>query len=171
MAQLGSGADPLDVINSQRRGMRRMVIYLAITMIVPLTWHQFDSVGGRLRAALPIDARSAVDEWRAVVKTAELASPNAPPAAAATPAAGPGAAGTKISPRRVEEWLRQAPASNTPPADPRCVDDFNGWDYVCTYGPDPAQPWLRVKMGVRASPDGIVQATPAMFLWASLPRP
>jgi hypothetical protein len=146
--------------------MRRIVFWLAITTILPLAWRLSGSDGRRLFAAVNFKAMAA--EAREVMKTVELASPNAPPA---PPAASPGAAVTTVSPRMVEDWLRQAPASKTPPTGLRCVDGATGWNFVCAYGLDPAQPWLRVKIGVRVSPDGIEQATPAAFLWAALPHP
>ncbi len=169
MAKRRSETYPLDVINSQRRAWRHLVIGLVIAGVLPLAWRLSGSDGKRLLATINFTSMAA--EARGVMNTVELASPPAPPGPPAPLGASPGAAVTTISPRRVEEWLRQAPASKTPPKGLRCVDGAQGWNFVCAYGLDPAQPWLRVKIGIRVSPHGIVQATPAVFLWAALPNP
>jgi hypothetical protein len=65
----------------------------------------------------------------------------------------------RMSAHALEQLLRSAPASNRAPRDVRCTPGQNGWDYVCTYQTDLPPPRSRLRIGVRVSSNGILQAS------------
>lgn len=77
----------------------------------------------------------------------------------------------KMSAHALEQLVRNAPVSSGAPRDVRCRPGTNGWDYVCTYQTDAPHPLSRLKIGVRVSPTGILQASAPHQLQRPLPVP
>jgi len=69
---------------------------------------------------------------------------------------------------QVEQQLRAAPVSSGAPRNHTCLPGEKGWDYVCAYSAaNPAV--IRMKIGVRVGPTGIVEASMPYPVYASLP--
>jgi hypothetical protein len=79
--------------------------------------------------------------------------------------------GTKMSAGALEQLLRTAPASTGAPRDVHCLPATNGWDYVCQYQTDVPKPRTQLKIGVRVSVNGIVQASSPQPLTIPLVSP
>ena len=143
MAYRGDTTDPLENIINRQREWRKVILFLAVLWVAPsilrLDWSVFTR-------AFPEPAASA-----APTSTAVPIGIGAP-TTAALPA-------TKMSAGALEQLLRTAPASTGAPRDVRCLPAPNGWDYVCLYHTDVPQPRTQLKIGVRVSANGIVQAS------------
>ena len=134
MPYRGDETDPLEVIISQRRAVRRGLILAVVWMALPSFWGFGYSRVGRL-----------------------LTPPAAAPAQTVTHTVLPPP--KKITAVEVEEQLRRAVTSSNTPQDQICSAGSSGWDYVCSYrsGPNPKAP--RRKIGVLVGPSGIRHAS------------
>ena len=81
------------------------------------------------------------------------------------------AGGTKMSAANLEQLLRTAPTSRQVPRDVRCTPINQGWDYVCMYQTDVPRPQTPMKIGVRVSANGVVQASAPQPLGTPLVSP
>ena len=91
-----------------------------------------------------------------------------PPAAVANIVKPTAARVVELTAAQVEQQLRAAPVSSGSPRNHTCVSGEKGWDYVCAYSA--ANPRvIRMKIGVRVGPAGIVEASMPYPVYASLP--
>jgi hypothetical protein len=163
MAYRGDTTDPLENMINQRRGSNRMILWLALFFVVPSLFQGVFSVFQRALFEAP--ARSAPPTI--------TAAPPATVAPARTAAAGTriSAGGTKMSAANLEQLLRTAPTSKQVPRDVRCTPINQGWDYVCMYQTDVPRPQTPMKIGVRVSANGVVQASAPQPLGTPLVSP
>jgi len=145
MAYRGDTTDPLENMIKRRHGSNRMIVRLALMFVVLLI---FQSVYSMFQQSLS-QARTETP----------LTSTAVPPTTAAPGTRGSSTGGTKMSAADLEQLLRSAPASKQAPQDVRCLPIPDGWDYVCVYQSDVPQPRTQLKIGVRVSANGIVQAS------------
>ena len=136
MAYRGDETDPLAIMTSRQRDMRRAALFALMMWVVP--------------ALIRFD-------YGQLTQLAELvaSAPARPPAPAAE-------APLAMTAQVLEQQLRLAPVSGGVPRDHRCVPGapgFNGWDYVCSYTVGEALGARRMKIGVRVTATAIVQAS------------
>jgi hypothetical protein len=135
VAYRGDETDPLAIMTSRQREMRRAALFALMIWVVP--------------ALIRFD-------YGQLTQLAELVSASArPPAPAA-------AAPLTMTGQVLEQQLRLAPVSGGAPRDHRCVPGapgFNGWDYVCSYTVGEPLAARRMKIGVRVTATAIVQAS------------
>jgi hypothetical protein len=143
MAYRGDTTDPLENIINRRRAESKVVLLVVGLWVLPYIL-RFD--------------------WSAFTHAFSKPAANAAPTSTAVPI-GTGAPSTaavpatKMSAAALEQLLRTAPASTGAPREVRCLPAPNGWDYVCLYQSDVPQPGTQLKIGVRVSANGIVQAS------------
>ena len=150
MAYRGDKTDPLENTIQSRRWMFRWVL---ISLVMMLAWH-----------VIPILGR---------VDLSRLASPRPGPSEsieAPSPKMSARALSPKMSAQALEKLLRNAPVSGEAARNVRCLPGTNGWDYVCLYQTDAPYPLSRLKIGVRVSPDRILQASSPHTLQKQLPH-
>jgi hypothetical protein len=156
MAYRGDTTDPLQNIINGQQASRKVILLLVVLWVAPsilrFGWFAFTR-------AFPQPAANAAPTSTAVPIGTGV------PSRAAVPAT------RKMSAGALEQLLRRAPASQRPPQNVRCLPAPNGWDYVCVYHTDVPQPGTQLKIGVRVSAIGIVQASAPQPLGTSLVSP
>jgi hypothetical protein len=140
VAYRGDQTDPLEIINAQRRGMRRAFLFALAAMVLPTYWLNPLYVASRVTG---------------VHLTPQLATlPNTP---------------RKMTAADTEQRLRAAPASSGAPRDLVCSAGAGGWDYVCFYSTGQVGAAHRLKIGVVVNPTDIEQASLPYPAEGSLP--
>lgn len=152
--------DPLEIMIARQRMWRRALLFALLLAMVRLVWRtDFLKLAGM--GWLLVSAASAT------ASSATPPSPTTPSATTALPAA-PVANVVKLTAAQVEQQLRAAPLSSGSPRNHTCLPGEKGWDYVCAYSAaNPAV--IRMKIGVRVDPTGIVEASMPYPVYASLP--
>jgi hypothetical protein len=137
--------DPLEVMIARRRAWRRALLFALLLGIVRFLWRADHSQIALLASLLVRPALSAA----------------APPPA-------PVGKVDKLTAAQVEQQLRVAPLSSGGPRNQYCLPGEKGWDYVCAYSA--ANPTVvRMKIGVRAGPTEIVEASMPYPSYVALP--
>jgi hypothetical protein len=163
MAYRGDTTDPLENIINQRGGSNRMILLLALFFVVPSVFQGIFSIFEHALFVAPVKS----------VPPTITAAPPATVAPARTAAAGTrvSASGTKMSAAKLVQLLRTAPTSRQVPRDVHCTPINQGWDYVCMYQTDFPRPQTSMKIGVRVSANGVVQASAPQPLGTPLVPP
>jgi hypothetical protein len=149
--------DPLEIMMARQRMWRYAVLAALLLGIVRLL----------SRHGLP----NLVAMGWFLFSAASAVTPSAPVSAGSTTTPAPPAPVAnvvKLTAAQVEQQLRAAPVSSGSPRNHTCLPGEKGWDYVCAYSAaNPAA--IRMKIGVRVGPTGIVEASMPYPVYASLP--